>query len=113
MSSRLDAITDWASRAQRTNFRVATLARQCEVTERQLRRYFRTKFGVSPNLWLTAARLELVQPLLQRGQSVKEIAAQIGFSQQGNLTRRFKQRYNVTPSSLRNTALVAQHVRFG
>src|ERR1022692_821648 len=113
MSSRLDAITDWASRAQRTNFRVATLADQCEVTERQLRRYFRTKFGMSPNLWLTEARLELVQPLLQRGQSVKEIAAQIGFSQQGNLTRRFKQQYKVTPSSLRNHAHVTHDVRFG
>ena len=113
MSSRLDAITDWASRAQRANFRVATLAGRCEVTERQLRRYFRTKFGMSPNHWLTATRLKLVEPLLQRGQSVKEIAAQIGFSQQGNLTRRFKQRYNVTPSSLRNTTPVAQDVRFG
>jgi AraC-like DNA-binding protein len=113
MSSRLDAIADWATRAQRAHFRVATLAGQCEVTERQLRRYFHTKFGKSPNLWLTATRLELVQPLLQRGRSVKEIAAQIGFSQQGNLTRRFKQRYKVTPSSLRNPALVIQNVRLG
>ncbi len=106
MSSRLDAITDWPTRAQRANFHVATLAGQCEVTERQLRRYFRTKFGMSPNLWLTAARLELVRPLLQRGQSVKEIAAQTGFSQQGNLTRRFKQQYKITPSSLRNSSYV-------
>ena len=113
MSSRLDAITDWEARAQRANFHVAALADQCEVTERQLRRYFRAKFGMSPNLWLTVARLELVQPLLQRGQSVKEIAAQIGFSQQGNLTRRFKQQYKVTPSSLRNPAPVTQYVRFG
>jgi AraC-like DNA-binding protein len=113
MSSRLDAITDWATRAQRANFHVATLAGQCEVTERQLRRYFHTKFGMSPNLWLTAARLEMVKPLLQRGQSVKEIAAKVGFSQQGNLTRRFKQQYKVTPSSLRNPAAVARHVRFG
>src|ERR1035437_4620382 len=101
MSSRLDAITDWATRAQRAHFRVATLAGQCEVTERQLRRYFRTKFGKSPSLWLTTARLELIPPLLQRGHSVKEIAAQIGFSQKETQPRRFKQRYKVTPSSLR------------
>ena len=106
MSSRLDAITDWANRAERAHFRVATLADLCEVTERQLRRYFLTKFGMSPNRWLTGARMELVPPLLQRGQSVKEIAAQIVFSQPGNLTRRFKQRYKVTPSSLRNSAPV-------
>jgi AraC-like DNA-binding protein len=55
----------------------------------------------------------MVKPLLQRGQSVKEIAAKVGFSQQGNLTRRFKQQYKVTPSSLRNPAAVARHVRFG
>ena len=113
MSSRLDAITDWATRAQRAHFCVGTLAGQCEVTERQLRRYFRSKFGKSPSLWLTSARLELIAPLLQRGQSIKEIAAQIGFSQQGNLTRRFKRQYKVTPSSLRNPALITQNVRLG
>ena len=113
MSSRLDAITDWAIRAQRANFCVATLAGQCEVTERQLRRYFHTKFDTTPSLWLTAARLEQGQSLLQRGQSVKEIAAQLGFSQQGNLTRLFKQHFKVTPSSLRNPLPAALHVRLG
>jgi AraC-like DNA-binding protein len=113
MSSRLDTITNWATRAQRANFHVATLARQCEITERQLRRYFHIKFGMSPNLWLTAARMELIQPLLNRGQTIKEIAAKTGFSQQGNLTRRFKQRYKVTPSSLRNPTSVTLTVRLG
>lgn len=113
MNSRLDAITDWAARAQRANFHVATLAGQCEITERQLRRYFRMKFGMSPNLWLTDARLELIPPLIQRGQTIKEIAAQTGFSQQGNLTRRFKQEYHITPSSLRTAAPVTINVRLG
>jgi transcriptional regulator GlxA family with amidase domain len=102
MSSRLDTITDWDTRAQQAKFHVATLARQCDITERQLRRYFRIKFGVSPNHWLANVRLELIPQLLQHGQTVKEIAAQTGFSQQGNLTRRFKQQYKVTPSSLRS-----------
>jgi AraC family transcriptional regulator of adaptative response / DNA-3-methyladenine glycosylase II len=110
MSSRLDTITDWDVRAQRAKFHVATLASQCGITERQLRRYFRRKFGVSPNLWLATARLELIPQLLQRGQSVKEIAAQTGFSQPGNLTRRFKQRYRVPPSALRHPAPPKQSI---
>jgi transcriptional regulator GlxA family with amidase domain len=102
MSSRLDTITDWDTRAQQAKFHVATLASQCGITERQLRRYFHIRFGVSPNHWLATARLELIPHLLQHGQTVKEIAAQTGFSQQGNLTRRFKQQYKVTPSFLRS-----------
>lgn len=113
MSSRLDTITDWELRALRAKFHVETLASQCEVTARQLRRYFRRKFGISPNLWLAAARLELIPQLLQSGQSVKEIAAQTGFSQPGNLSRRFKQEYNVTPTSLRSSESFKLRVRLG
>ena len=113
MSSRLDAITDWNLRARQAKFHVATLASQCEITERQLRRYFHHKFGVTPNFWLATARLELIPQLLQQGQTVKEIAAETGFSQQGNLTRRFKQQYKVTPSSLRNVAPYKLQVRLG
>lgn len=112
MSSRLDTVSDWAARAERAHFRVATLAGQCEVTERQLRRYFRAKFGMSPNLWLTTARLEMIPPLLQRGKTVKEVAAQTGFSRPENLTRSFKQKYKITPSSLRNARAVTQNVRY-
>lgn len=109
-------IADWDKRAQRAKFHVGTLAGQCEVTERQLRRYFHLRFGVSPSFWLATARLKLIPELLQSGQSVKEIAAQTGFSQPGNLSRRFKQEYNVTPTSLRPPVFPVSfklHVRLG
>jgi len=71
------------------------------VTDRQLRRYFRTKFGSSPHTWMTLNRLQKARPLLSRGHLVKQIAARAGFSQQANFSRQFKRYYNASPSAFR------------
>src|SRR5438874_9421023 len=56
--SRLDTITNWDMRAEQVSFNVAALAKGCGVTDRQLRRYFQSKFGSSPHAWLTLRRLQ-------------------------------------------------------
>jgi AraC-like DNA-binding protein len=101
MSSRLDTITDWEARAEIVGFRISNLAQGCGVTDRQLRRYFQSKFGSSPYNWLTMRRLQKVKPLLSGGDLVKEISARAGFSRQANFARRFKRFYNTTPSAFR------------
>ena len=101
MSSRLDTITDWESRAELVSFRVSGLARECGVTDRQLRRYFQCKFGSSPHAWMAATRLHRVRPFLFRGDLVKEIAARAGFTRQANFSRQFKRHYKTTPSAFR------------
>jgi AraC-like DNA-binding protein len=101
MSSRLDTITDWEVRAELVGFRVSGLARECGVSDRQLRRYFQCKFGSSPHNWMTANRLKKVVPLLSGDEMVKEIAVRAGFSRQTNFSRQFKRYYKVSPSALR------------
>jgi len=101
MSSRLDHITDWENRAEQVGFRIAALARQCGVTDRQLRRYFLHKFGSPPHVWITLKRLERIRPLLSQGELIKQVAAMAGFSQLANFSRRFKNCYNAAPSTLR------------
>jgi transcriptional regulator GlxA family with amidase domain len=101
MSSRLDYIDNWDQLATHAHFRVAELARNCGVSERQLRRYFLQRFGISPRDWIMKVRLSRVRGLLAAGKSVKEVAAQVGFNHQSNFSRSFKQHYNATPSSQR------------
>jgi AraC family transcriptional regulator len=110
MHSKLDNISDWKARSQQAHFRVALLARSCGVTERQLRRYFRKMFGVAPHAWISAKRLEGVRPLLATNYLIKEVAAQAGFSQPGNFSRKFKQHYKISPS--RCGVPNDEHVRF-
>jgi transcriptional regulator GlxA family with amidase domain len=103
MASRLDHVGDWNKLAARAHFRVTVLAKDCGVSERQLRRYFLKQFGKSPREWLGVERLGKVRPLLATGKSVKEIAAQAGFSHQSNFARSYKLYYKATPSSQRRT----------
>lgn len=103
MASRLDYVGDWSKLAVRAQFRVTELAKDCGVSERQLRRYFLKQFGKSPRQWIAAERLGKVRPLLATGKSVKEIAAQAGFNHQSNFARSFKHYYKATPSSQRQT----------
>ena len=48
MSSRLDAIQDLEARAQEARYCVATLARNLQIVERQLRRYIRARWDLAP-----------------------------------------------------------------
>ena len=101
MASRLDCVTDWSKLAADAKFRVTKLAKDCGVSERQLRRYFLERFGQSPREWIAAARLGNAHALLAKGKMVKEIATQAGFNHPSNFTRSFKQHYKVSPSTQR------------
>ena len=99
--SRLDIITDWETRAEHVRFNVGALAKGCGVTDRQLRRYFQSKFGSSPHTWLTLRRLQRAEPHLLDGDLVKEAAAKVGFSDPIIFSRRFKHFYKNLPAAAR------------
>jgi AraC-like DNA-binding protein len=101
MASRLDSINDWDSLAAQGRFRVDLLAKTCGVCERQLRRYFQRRFGISPYTWMTAKRMDQAKTLLTKGKLVKEVAAEAGFLQPSNFTRQFKRQFNATPTQMR------------
>ena len=101
MASRLDCIADWSKLAADAKFRVTNLAKDCGVSERQLRRYFLQRFGKSPREWMADARLGKALAMLATGKTVKEIAVQTGFNHSSSLTRSFKQHYKATPSTQR------------
>ena len=102
MKSRLDRVVDWTCEAKQAGYCVATLADRCRVTERQLRRYFHMKFGISPHLWLVRERLRPMKEQLLRGDLVKEVAYEAGFIHQENFSRTFKQHNQVSPTEFRS-----------
>jgi AraC family transcriptional activator FtrA len=92
MSSRLDRITNWEDRAEQVGYRVTRLAREAEVTPRQLERYFRHCFGYGPSEWLEALRLRRAKDLRATGHSVKESALTAGYRDSSGLWRLFRRR---------------------
>lgn len=103
MASRLDCIKNWDSLVVQGNYRVELLAGSCGVTERQLRRYFKIRFGISPHAWIRAKRMEQAKSLLSNGKLVKDAAAEVGFLLPSNFARQFKRQYQTTPTALRQS----------
>jgi len=99
--SKLERIEDWAERMKRTDYKVGPLARICRVSERQLRRYVRRRFSLTPLEWIKQERMKQTRLSLERGCSVKAVATEAGFKWPEQLSRQFKGFYGEPPSHVR------------
>lgn len=97
MSSRLDRIGDWAKRAREANYKLSAVATGLGVTSRHLRRYFWTRFRLSPKDWLRQHRMDEARSLLETDHSVKEVASIVGFQNSTHFSRAFKRSNGVAP----------------
>lgn len=80
------------------------LANQFNISQRTFTRRFKAATGNTPLEYWKKMRLEAAQELLASSNlSIQEIAYQIGFQDQANLTRLFKQTLNLTPRDYRAT----------
>ena len=69
-----------------------------------LTRVFKKAMGVSPHQYLVQVRVNSARALLTSGagrQSLAEVAAAVGFSDQSHLTRQFKRVLGLTPKQVR------------
>ncbi len=62
-----------------------------------LLRYFKKEFGIGPHRYLVRLRVERARYLLARGRPPIEVAATVGFADQGHLGRHFVRIVGVTP----------------
>ena len=97
MASRLDSVRDWENLAKATNYELAQMARNCNVSLRQLERFFQLKFGIAPKPWIDRQRLHQAMLLICRGEPIKSTAYKLGFKQSSHLSRMFKQHYGKSP----------------
>ncbi len=74
------------------------LARMCGISPRQLRRYFQTDFGRTPQDWLNEQPMRAAAGLLPAAESIKQIRPLLGFSCANNFARDFQRVHGMTPS---------------
>jgi AraC-like DNA-binding protein len=73
------------------------LADHVALSPYYLLRVFRDQVGMPPYAYLESVRVRQAQRLIEAGRPLADVAAQVGFSSQSHLTRRFKQIVGVTP----------------
>ncbi len=89
----------WREMARQSGYRVKPLSQQLLVCRRQLRRYTCEVFGRSPQEWLDEERLTVAPDLLKKHRSVKLVAFELGFKHVSHFSRKFKERYRLSPTA--------------
>ena len=86
---------------------LAELADLCNLSPRQLTRAFRTSRGCSIGDYLAQSRIETAKRRLATQESIKSIAAALGFSSPSTFTYTFRRAAGVTPGEFRTRVLRA------
>ncbi len=84
--------------ARDAGYRLAFLCARLGISERHLRRVFEEGLGIGPKEWLRQERMVAARKLLREGGSIKEVAADLGFSTPKMLARDFQAFHGVTPT---------------
>lgn len=98
MNFKLNQVKELSELAKQANWSAAAMARLCGVSTETLRRHFLAKTGKSTRQWLAEERQRKAAALLRDGSSIKETAVCLGYKQQTNFTRKFKEYWGACPS---------------
>jgi len=98
MSYKLEQIKNWPELAIQAKWSVASLAKLCGVSGDTLCRHFRKHMGKTTIAWMAEQRQHQAITLIHDGTSIKETASCLGYKQQTNFTRKFKEYWGVCPS---------------
>lgn len=79
------------------NVSLDELAGAAQISPFHLARLFRQQTGLPPHAYLTHLRINHAKKRLAQGESIAEVAAAVGFSDQSHLTRWFKRIVGITP----------------
>ena len=100
--SQISDVVDFIREHHRGKITVAEVARQANVSTRQLHRRFMEVFGMSALDFLTRTRIQAASDeLLETNRSISEIALDFGFCDQSAFTRQFKNQVGQTPLKFR------------
>jgi AraC-like DNA-binding protein len=92
------SVNEWTVMAEKSAYQAALLAKELQVSQRQLRRYTHASFGRSPQDWLNEQRLVKAAEILKRTRAVKVAAFDLGFKQLSHFSREFKLHYGISPA---------------
>ncbi len=86
------------------NWSVADLAKQCDISEPSVYRYFQKSFGISPNKYIWSKKIEKSKKLLKEARhlNVSEVGYAIGIKRSAYFARVFKKSTGFSPNEFRN-----------
>ena len=98
-----DAVSYMKENFYDADFKVATLSRLCEMSEKNFRRIFSALYGQTPYAFLQKYRIERAKFLLRNTyKSISEIATDCGFSDVYSFSHCFKRLEKITPSQYKD-----------
>ncbi|CAG9221833.1 MULTISPECIES: AraC family transcriptional regulator [Paraburkholderia] len=80
---------------------LTTLAAVAGISTFHLLREFKRVVGVAPHAYLIQRRIELAKHLYLKGKSLRRVAIEVGYYDQGHLSREFSRFFGVPPSATR------------
>jgi transcriptional regulator GlxA family with amidase domain len=98
MGSRLDQIKEWANLAKAARYNAQNLAQLCEVSSRQLRRYFKVKMQETSHNWLRTLRMSHATELIRVSTPIKIVAVELGYKDAAHFTHDFTDFFGAPPS---------------
>jgi AraC-like DNA-binding protein len=105
--TRLRTIKNWPDLASTARYQVKTLAKICEVSPRQLERFFLRATGLRAHEWMHRLRQFEALLLLRKLGSVKATALHLGYKQSSHFSVKFRSYYGISPSEFLSDKNVA------
>jgi AraC-like DNA-binding protein len=91
---------------------MAEAAKTIGAESTRLARAFTQSYGIAPHAYVLGRRMNAARDRILAGQSLADVAAEVGFSDQAHLTRRFTAFLGITPGRYRRDA-TPWHWRLG
>lgn len=83
------------------NLRVSSIAHSFGFERSYLYRIFKRRYGVGIKEYITDVRMEFAKKFLTEGYTVGECAHMVGYEDEFNFSKSFKQHYGISPSKLK------------
>lgn len=83
-----------------SDIRLDTLAKTAHVSKYHFLRLFKNQTGLSPHQYIIAGRVCKAKALMMRGESLSQVALDVGFSDQSHFIRAFRKIYGYSPKTL-------------
>jgi AraC family transcriptional regulator len=84
-----------------TSLALAELAREAGMSVRHFSRAFSTTLGMPPHQYILRQRVERARVLVSQGMPLADVAQQVGFSDQSQLSRTFRRFTGSSPTAFR------------
>lgn len=95
-------LAEWIRAHLRTRLHAELLAQRMHMSARQFNRRFKDAFGMTPQKYVEALRIDAAKPLLESTtRDLQRIADDCGFSSAESMRRAFVQQLGVSPSDYR------------